>query len=116
MITITPADKVFLESISAPQGVDAMVLRDSDGTVFGYALFTVTGETAELIAVQTEESMMTEGLIRSVINTADCRGAVTVTCRAEALVSVLKRLEFTLDNGVYTVDVRHFLYGECKCQ
>ena len=116
MITITPADKAFLESLSVPQGVDAMVLRDSDGTVFGYALFSVMGETAELFAVQTEESLMTEGLIRSVINTADCRGAVSVICRVEALASVLKRLEFTLQDGVYTVDVHRFLYGECKCQ
>lgn len=116
MITIMPADKAFLDSVSAPQGVDAMVLRDGDGTVFGYALFIVKGDTAELIAVQTEEPMMTEGLIRSVINTADCRGAVSVVCSVEALYPVLKRLEFTLQNGAYIVDVHHFLYGECKCQ
>ena len=116
MITIMPADKAFLEIVSAPMGADAMVLRDSDGTVFGHALFTVAGETAELLAVQTEEPLMTEGLIRAVINAADCRGAVSVVYRGDALIPVLKRLEFALRDGVYAVDVQHFLYGECKCQ
>ena len=116
MITIMPADKAYLDAIAAPVGADAMVLRDSDGTVFGYALFTVAGETAELISVHTEVPMMTDGLIRAVINAADCRGAVSVVYRAEELIPVVKRLEFVPQNGVYAVDVHHFLYGECKCQ
>ena len=31
MITILPADEMFLRSIHAPADVDAMVLRDGDG-------------------------------------------------------------------------------------
>ena len=116
MITIMPADKAFLENISAPVGTDAMVLRDSDGSVFGYAVFTVAGDTAELLSVHTDMPMMTEGLIRAVINTADCRGASSVICKVEALIPVLKRLEFEPQEGIYTVSVQHFLYGECKCQ
>ena len=116
MITIMPADKAFLERISAPAGADAMVLRDSDGTVFGHALFTVAGDVAEILAVQTDEPLMTEGLIRAVINTGDCRGAASVICRVESLIPVLKRLEFVPLDGVYTVSVQHFLYGECKCK
>ncbi len=116
MITIMPADKAFLDGIAAPAGTDAMVLRDSDGTVFGYALFTVAGDRVEILAVQTEEPLMTEGLIRAVINTGDCRGAVSAICRVEALIPVLKRLEFTPVEGVYTVSVQQFLYGECKCK
>ena len=116
MITIMPADKAFLESIQAPQGTDAMVLRDSDGTVFGHALFTVTGDTAEILAVHTEERLMVEGLIRSVINAGDCRGAVSAICRIEELAPILNRLEFVPQDGVYTVSIHQFLCGECKCQ
>lgn len=116
MITIQPADKAFLESVSAPVGADAMVLRDSDGTVFGYALFRVIGDTAEVLSVHTEEPLMTEGLIRSVLNTGDCRGARVALCRDTALIPILKRLEFTETDGVYTVSIQNFLYGECKCQ
>ena len=36
-----PADEAFLQSISAPKGADAMVLRDSGGTVDGHALFYI---------------------------------------------------------------------------
>ena len=116
MITITPADKAFLEHIAAPLDADAMVLRDNDGTVFGYALFTVMGEQVEILSVQTEEPLMTEGLIRAVINTGDCRGAKDAVCRIESLIPVLKRLEFVPQDGVYTVSIHHFLYGECKCK
>lgn len=116
MITIQPADKAFLESVSAPAGADAMVLRDSDGTVFGYALFQVMGDTVEVLSVHTDEPLMTEGLIRSVLNTGDCRGAVTGLCRVDSLVPVLKRLEFVETDGVYTVSIQNFLYGECKCK
>lgn len=116
MITIMPADKAFLEQIAAADGVDAMVLRDGSGFVFGHAVFTVVGDTAELLSVQTEEPMMTEGLIRSVINAGDCRGATQVICRVDALAPVLQRLEFVLQDGVYTVSVQQFLYGECKCK
>ncbi len=115
MITIMPADKAFLESVAAPAGVDAMVLRDSDGTVFGHALFTVIGDTAEILSVHTEMPLMAEGLIRSVINAGDCRGAVSAICRAEELIPILKRLEFVPQDGVYTVSIHQFLYGECKC-
>ena len=115
MITIQPADKAFLESVNAPADADAMVLRDSDGTVFGYALFRVMGDTVEVLSVHTEEALMTEGLIRSVLNTGDCRGAVTGICRDTALIPVLKRLEFVETDGVYTVSVQDFLYGDCKC-
>ena len=115
MITIMPADKAFLESVNAPADTDAMVLRDSDGTVFGHALFRVVGDTVEVLSVHTEEPLMTEGLIRSVLNTGDCRGAVTGLCREAALVPVLKRLEFVENDGVYTVSVQDFLYGDCKC-
>lgn len=117
MITIQPADKAFLDSISAPAGADAMVLRDSDGTVFGHALFVVAGDTVEVLSVCTEEPLMTEGLIRSVLNTGDCRGAVIGLCRNGELFPIVKRLEFVeTEAGVYTVSIPNFLYGECKCQ
>ena len=116
MITILPADKAFLESVSAPNGVDAMVLRDNEGNIYGHALFTVMGDTVEVLSVHTDEPMMTEGLIRSVLNTGDCRGAVTGLCRNEALAPILKRLEFTRNDDAYTVSIHSFLYGECKCQ
>lgn len=44
MITIMPADEAFLAEISAPAGADALVLRDSAGTVEGYALFRLAGD------------------------------------------------------------------------
>ena len=116
MITIQPADKAFLELVGAPADTDAMVLRDGGGTVFGHALFRVMGDTVEVLSVHTDEPLMTEGLIRSVLNTGDCRGAVTGLCRNEALIPVLKRLEFTETDGVYTVSIPDFLYGECKCR
>ena len=116
MITILPADKAFLECIGVPFGVDAMVLRDGTGSITGHALFTVVGETVEVLAVCTAEPLMAEGLIRSVINTGDCRGAKQAICRVEDLIPVLKRLEFEPIDGVYTVSVQSFLYGECKCQ
>ena len=116
MITILPADKAFLESVSAPDGVDAMVLRDNAGNIYGHALFTVVGDTVEVLSVDTDEPMMTEGLIRSVLNTGDCRGAVTGLCRNEVLAPILKRLEFTQNDDAYTVSIHSFLYGECKCQ
>ena len=115
MITIQPADKAFLESINAPADADAMVLRDSDGTVFGHALFRVVGDTVEVLSVHTDELLMTEGLIRSVLNTGDCRGAITGVCRDASLAPILKRLEFVEEDGVYAVSIQNFLYGECKC-
>ena len=115
MITILPADEAFLQSVDAPVGADAMVLRDSDGTVDGYALFCVDGDAVEILAVDTALPMMCEGLIRSVLNTGDCRGAVRGVCRDNALVPILRRLEFEEDNGVWTVSIEKFFRGECKC-
>lgn len=115
MITIQPADKAFLESVSAPAGTDAMVLRDGDGVLLGYALFALAGDTVEVLTVQTDEPLMTEGLIRAVLNTGDCRGAAIGLCRDAALVPLLKRLEFQPGEQGYTVSIQSFLYGECKC-
>ncbi len=115
MITIMPADEAFLQSISAPEGADAMVLRDSVGTVDGHALFRMDSDAVEILAVKTALPMMSEGLIRSVLNTGDCRGAVRGVCRVSALAPILRRLEFEEENGVWTVSIEKFFRGECKC-
>ncbi len=116
MITILPADKAFLESIAAPAGTDAMVLRDSDGTVTGHGLFRVEGEDIAVLAVEAEEPLMKEGLVRSILNTGDCRGALYGVCREETLVPVVRRLEFAPDaEGVWRVSIAHFFRGECRC-
>lgn len=115
MITILPADETFLQSVTAPVGVDAMVLRDSDGSVFGYALFRVTGDRVEVLAVDTELPVMAEGLIRAVLNAGDCRGAVEGFCANEEMVSLLRRLEFEPAEGGYVVSLERFFRGDCHC-
>ncbi len=115
MITIMPADKAFLDEIAAPSGTDAMVLRDSAGTVDGYALFIVDGENVEVLQVQTALPMMAEGLVRAVLNTGDCRGAKIGVCRDMILAPMLKRLEFIEENGALTVSIENFFRGECHC-
>ncbi len=116
MITILPADKAFLQSVSAPEGVDAMVLRDSDGSVFGHALFRVVENRVEVLSVHTDLPMMAEGLVRAVLNTGDCRGAIEGFCANETLVPMLRRLEFTPVEGGYAVSLEQFFRGECHCQ
>ena len=115
MITILPADKAFLQSISAPADADAMVLRDSDGSVFGHALFRVVGERVEVLSVHTELPVMAEGLVRSVLNTGDCRGATVGFCADEQMAPMLRRLEFEPTEGGYAVDLAHFFRGDCHC-
>ena len=115
MITIMPADEAFLQSIAAPEGVDAMVLRDSGGTIDGHALFRVDGDAVEILGVETDLPMMTEGLIRTVLNTGDCRGATRGVCRIEPLAPILRRLEFEKENDLWTVSIENFFRGECKC-
>ncbi len=116
MITILPADKAFLESIAAPEGTDAMVLRDADGTVTGHGLFRVEGQAIEVLAVEADEPLMREGLVRSILNTGDCRGATEGVCRQEGLVPVVRRLEFAPDEeGVWRVSIAQFFRGECHC-
>ena len=116
MITILPADEAFLQSIEAPDGVDAMVLRDGDGSVFGHALFRMAGERVEVLSVCTDLPVMAEGLIRSVLNAGDCRGATEGFCASEALVPMLRHLEFAPAEGGYAVSLEQFFRGECHCQ
>ncbi len=115
MITIRPADKAFLESIDAPADTDAMVLRDSDGTITGHGLFRVDGDTIEVLAVQAQEPLLVDGIIRSILNTGDCRGATTGICRVAELEKVLRRLEFTEESGLWSVSIEKFFHGECHC-
>ena len=116
MITILPADEAFLRSVAAPDGVEAMVLRDSDGSVFGYALFRVCGDRVEVLSVHTDLPVMAEGLIRSVLNAGDCRGATEGFCANEELAPMLRHLEFTPAEGGYVVSLAQFFRGECHCQ
>ncbi len=116
MITILPADKVFLQSVAASDDVDAMVLRDSDGSVFGHALFRMAEDRVEVLSVQTELPVMAEGLIRSVLNTGDCRGATIGFCADESLAPMLRHLEFEPTEGGYAVSLEQFFRGECHCQ
>ncbi|MBQ9859569.1 MAG: hypothetical protein IJO76_02695 [Clostridia bacterium] len=115
MITIMPADKAFLQSIDVPAGTDAMVLRDSNGRVSGYATFRMDGAVIELLSVQAEEPLLVDGLIRSVLNTGDCRGATTGLCREENLAVTLRRLEFEPTENGYAVSIAKFFRGDCCC-
>ena len=116
MITILPADKEFLQSVAAPSGVDAMVLRDSDGSVFGHALFRMAGDRVEVLSVHTDLPVMAEGLVRSVLNAGDCRGATVGFCADESMATMLRRLEFEPTEDGYAVSLAHFFRGECHCQ
>ncbi len=115
MITIMPADKAFLDSIGAGAGVEALVLRESDGTVSGHALFCVQGDTVELLGVVSDEPLMVDGLIRSVLNAGDYRGAQQGLCRIENLVPHLKRLEFAPAEDGWRVSLEAFFRAGCGC-
>ena len=116
VITILPADKAFLQSVAAPDGVDAMVLRDGDGSVFGHALFRLNGDRVEVLSVHTDLPVMAEGLVRAVLNAGDCRGATKGFCADESLAPLLLRLEFAPVEGGYAVSLAQFFRGECHCQ
>ena len=115
MITIMPADKAFLESIGADADVEALVLRESDGTVSGHALFRMLGDTVEILGVASDEPLMTDGLIRSVLNAGDYRGAQQGLCRIESLIPQLQRLEFTPAEDGWRVSLEAFFRAGCGC-
>lgn len=116
MITILPADEAFLQSVAAPDGVEAMVLRDSDGSVFGHSLFRMIGDRVEVLSVDTALPVMAEGLIRAVLNVGDCRGAIYGFCANEELAPMLRHLEFTPVEDGHAVSLSQFFRGECHCQ
>ncbi|MBQ8751898.1 MAG: hypothetical protein IJZ13_02205 [Clostridia bacterium] len=116
MITILPTDKAMLEELGVPAGQEAMVLREDDGRVTGHATFTVAGDTVELLTVTAEEPLLVDGLIRSVLNVGDFRGATTGLCRDERLSLTLRRLEFVPGDEGHTVSLAHFFRGECHCE
>ncbi len=108
MITIMPADEAFLQSINVPEGVDALVLRDSREEVTGHALFRVAGDTVEILSVVSDEPLMVDGLIRSVLNAGDYRGAQYGMCRESSLAPNLKRLEFKQTDDGFKVSLEEF--------
>ena len=124
MITILPADEAFLKEMTAPAGTDAMVLREG-GEVTGYALFRLTdgvsaGDTVEILRVEAQEPLLVDGLIRSVLNTGDCRGAKYGLCRVAALEPVLRRLEFRPaedEQGAnFRIVIEEFFNGPCPSE
>lgn len=120
MITIMPADraadKAELAALGIPAGTDAMLLR-SGGAVEGWAAFVVQSDTVELLQVRCAEPLLAEGLIRAVLNTGDCRGAVTGLCRDAAAAGVpegmLKRLEFARGDQGWQVSLEAFFRAGC---
>ena len=115
MITILPADKALCEQLGVPADREAMVLRDSDGHITGHAVFAVSGDRVELFSVAAEEPLLVDGLIRSVLNAGDYRGAAFGLCRDAALAPILRRLEFEATEEGYLVSLAHFFRGDCHC-
>ncbi|MBE6778897.1 MAG: hypothetical protein E7541_05870 [Ruminococcaceae bacterium] len=114
MITIMPADKAFLESINAPEGVEALVLRDSRQEISGHALFRLQGQEVELLGVVCDEPLLVDGLIRSVLNAGDYRGATDGLCRVESLAPHLQRLEFQPTEDGWRVSLEAFFRAGCS--
>lgn len=113
MITIKRADEAFLRQVKAPADSEAMVLRDGDGAPRGYALFRVDAEAVELLAVEAAEPLLAEGLVRSVLNVGDCRGALTGVCAEPTLFPLVRRLEFREKDGRYEVSIDAFFRTGC---
>ncbi len=113
MITIMPADKAFLQEIAAPEGVDALVLRGSDGLVEGHACFRLEGDTVEILSVTCDEPIMVGGMIRSILNAGDYRGAFFGFCRVPALEKELLRLEFQPVEEGWHISIAEFFRGKC---
>ena len=114
MITITPADEAYRRDAGLGSGTDAMLLREG-GAITGRALFRMNGDEIEILAVECDEPLMKDGLIRSVLNTGDCRGAVTGVCRIGELGAVLRGLEFREKDGVWRVSIEDFFRAGCSC-
>lgn len=111
-----PADKAFLDGISAPAGTDALVLRNSDGTVEGHALFRIQGDTVEILGVKAPDVLMTDGLIRSVLNAGDYRGALYGFCRNPSLEKELKHLEFQQKEDGWHISIDAFFRAPCPSE
>lgn len=113
MITIIPADEIFLQSVGVPEGVDALVLRDSRQEITGHALFRIDGEYVELLQVVCDDPLLVDGLIRSVLNAGDYRGALYGLCRVDSLTVHLKRLEFQPTEDGWRVSLDAFFRAGC---
>lgn len=113
MITIMPATDAELMQLGAPDGAAALILREPEG-ITGHAFFTIDGDTVELLAVQANEPVMTDGLIRSVLGAADYRGAKYGVCRVPELFPHLRGLEFREDEpGVWRIVIEDFFRLPC---
>lgn len=113
MITIMPADKAELQALQAPAGTDALILRGSDGAVEGHTFFRLEGDTVEILSVTCDEPIMVSGMLRSVLNAGDHRGADFGFCRVESLASELRRLEFQPVEDGWRISIAEFFRGKC---
>ncbi len=106
---------IFFKPDNNNNNENVRILALDGETDIGSCTVRVNGYECVLsdIYVETDDSLVIEGLIRSALNYAANRNAYTAVCRDEKYSDVLKLLGFEKIGGSYSGEIPELLKGSC---
>lgn len=110
--------KLFSEiNLESNKQYGAYVATENDN-VFGKCLVMIDENKCYVsnISVNTNDSLNTEGLIRSALNFAANRGAYIAVCNENEQHILLEKLGFKNNNGIFEGEIPVLLQGSCSNQ
>ena len=118
MLTIMAADRDRALRLAAKIGlsgeISGLIARERDEEV-GWLLTGMRNGEIQLLAAETQEGIVLEGLIRSALYSAYDRGILRASCQMPALFPMLERLRFDRDCGEKrVVSLPEFCHRPCR--
>lgn len=118
VLTITAADRDRVLRLAAKVGlsgeISGLIARERDKEV-GWLLTGMRNGEIQLLAAETQEDIVLEGLIRTALYSAYDRGILRASCQIPALFPMLERLHFDWECGERrVVSLPEFCHRPCR--
>ena len=115
MITVLPADEARTRAALAEWGLTdgvCLLMADRD-TEIGYAVYTLDGKIAQLVALESAEDELIELLVRAALNSALLRGAEKMTVLRAGLLPKIAPFAFDKTAAGAELEIDAFFNRPC---
>ncbi len=106
---------IFFKPTAAENG-EVAVEATENGEAFGLCRMKIDGNCADVYFLEydADRPYLVEGLIKSALNFAACKGVYMGSCSCENIDSFLEKMNFIKNNETYINDIPSILQGSCQ--
>ena len=118
MVSIVPADQetyeLLVQDILPREQVFLCMVASDGRQQLGRIVCRIKDDTAAILKIEYQDSVIADGLVRAVLNSAREKGADMALCALEPLFPVLAKMGFNKTGSEMSAEINGILSGKCR--